>query len=126
MHGRFPSVEQRWFHFGLPIARWRVAPPMVWIDLVEGWGKVRRFFMIRFMPTRVSRQMSRRRGQCVRCGACCKLLFKCPFLKGNHCIKYAKRAKQCALFPMSPKDLKFLEHTCGFYFEEDRSPCDTP
>lgn len=104
----------------MPFSRWRVAPPWWWVRVIEGWGKVRRFVAIRLMPGRTARNLARRRGQCRLCGTCCKLLFKCPFLDDcERCKVYTKRADQCALFPMSPRDLKFLEHTCGFYFADE-------
>ena len=51
--------------------------------------------------------LSRRQGECNRCGACCKILFRCPFLgtdaDGQYtCRIYEKRFAQCRLFPLHP------------------------
>ena len=62
-----------------------------------------------------------RRGECNRCGACCKILFKCPFLvedKGMFtCRVYDHRPPSCRLFPMVPADLREVDG-CGFSFEK--------
>lgn len=64
-----------------------------------------------------------RRGECTRCGECCKILFHCPFYvedvgdgKGG-CGVYESRPATCSMFPIHPKDLTNVPSTCGFYFE---------
>ena len=91
-----------------------------------GWGKVRRVFLIAFRKKRVIAKLNRRRGACTRCGACCKILFKCPAYDesdGNpKCLIYDDRPGVCSLFPLDEKDLRdrniVMPGTkCGFYFE---------
>ena len=64
-----------------------------------------------------------RQGECNRCGACCKILFTCPFLVedegGFTCSVYDHRPPSCRLFPMVPADLREVER-CTFRFEERR------
>jgi Fe-S-cluster containining protein len=64
-----------------------------------------------------------RQGECNRCGACCKIVFKCPFLLEDAgvftCSVYDHRPPSCRLFPMLPADLRDVEQ-CGFTFEKAR------
>ena len=64
-----------------------------------------------------------RQGECNRCGACCKILFTCPFLvedKGVFtCSVYDHRPPSCRLFPMVPADLREVDR-CAFSFETSR------
>jgi hypothetical protein len=64
-----------------------------------------------------------REGECNRCGACCKILFTCPFLvedKGVFtCSVYDHRPPSCRLFPMVPADLREVDR-CAFSFEKSR------
>jgi hypothetical protein len=64
----------------------------------------------------------RRRGQCVHCGACCKLPNVCPFLKTNdkgegYCGVYPLRPLNCRKYPRTEAE-HITKDTCGFYFEE--------
>jgi Fe-S-cluster containining protein len=63
-----------------------------------------------------------RRGECNRCGACCKILFACPFLVEKEggvfsCSVYDHRPPSCRLFPMVPADIREVDG-CGFSFEK--------
>ena len=96
-----------------------------------GWGKVRRAFLIQFRKKRVEEKLDRRRGACTRCGACCKIMFKCPAYDdtdGNpKCLIYNDRPGVCSLFPLDEKDLRernvVMPGTkCGFYFEDGPRP----
>ena len=65
-----------------------------------------------------------RTGECNRCGACCKILFACPFLVEDEdgaftCSVYQRRPASCRLFPMVPADLREVDQ-CGFSFEKSR------
>jgi len=62
-----------------------------------------------------------RKGECNRCGACCKILFGCPFLVESEnglftCSVYDHRPPSCRLFPMVPADLRDVDG-CGFSFQ---------
>jgi Fe-S-cluster containining protein len=64
-----------------------------------------------------------RHGECNRCGACCKILFSCPFLIEDEgvftCSVYDHRPPSCRLFPMVPADLREVDG-CAFSFEKSR------
>ena len=88
--------------------------------LVAGWGKARRFYLIRFRSAHVAHWQRRRRGECVRCGGCCAIMFRCPHLKhDNVCKVYEHRFRQCGHFPIDPRDLRYLHTKCGFWFESE-------
>ncbi|MBI5125032.1 MAG: hypothetical protein HZA70_02235 [Planctomycetes bacterium] len=85
--------------------------------LDEGWGKLRRFYLVHYRKDYVRSQLALRRGECRRCGSCCRLMFRCPHLGGeNQCNIYTCRYKQCIAFPIDDRDLKYLRHTCGHHF----------
>jgi Fe-S-cluster containining protein len=74
-------------------------------------GKLRRFVQAKFTNQDTEALLARRTGECNRCGACCKILFKCPFLgtdaDGQYtCTIYEKRFAQCRLFPLHVADLR--------------------
>ena len=92
-----------------------------------GWGKIRRTFLVTFRKGRVVEKLDRRRGACSRCGACCKIMFKCPAYDdsdGNpKCLIYNDRPGVCSLFPLDEKDLRdrdfvMADKKCGFYFDD--------
>lgn len=91
--------------------------------LEEGVGKLRRFYLVHFQEDYVRAQLELRRGECNRCGDCCSIMFKCPHLDDeNNCAVYECRYKQCAVFPIEPRDLKFLRHRCSYYFDGEEPP----
>lgn len=92
----------------------------------QATGKVRRFVNANFRKDEVAASVAQRRGECNRCGACCEILFKCPFLKkhadgSSTCGVYDKRPDQCRLYPIEPRDLKEVRGICSFYFIEPRN-----
>ena len=90
--------------------------------LDEGWGKLRRFYLVHYREDHVRRHLTLRRGECRRCGSCCRLMFRCPHLGGeNQCNIYTCRYKQCIAFPIDDRDLKYLRHTCGHHFVSPRT-----
>lgn len=89
----------------------------------QAQGKLRRFVNINFRKEEVVASLSLRRGECNRCGACCELLFKCPFLKkhtdgSTTCGIYEDRPNQCRLFPIEKRDLEEVRGICTYYFLE--------
>ncbi len=92
----------------------------------QATGKVRRFIRANFYTKENPALLARREGECTRCGACCKILFKCPFLLEDTiketgqvqygCAIYGKYPNQCQLYPLVPKDLEEIEETCGYTF----------
>ncbi|MGB9179919.1 MAG: YkgJ family cysteine cluster protein [Pyrinomonadaceae bacterium] len=86
-------------------------------------GKLRRFVSANFRKDEVIASLALRQGDCNRCGACCELLFKCPFLKKHGdgtstCGIYEDRPNQCRLFPITKRDIEEVRGTCSFYFIE--------
>ncbi|MGH9899276.1 MAG: YkgJ family cysteine cluster protein [Pyrinomonadaceae bacterium] len=65
-----------------------------------------------------------RRGECNRCGACCEILFRCPFLKKHEdgssaCGIYQFRPNSCRLFPINRKDIDDVKGNCSYYFVDE-------
>ncbi|MHC4883561.1 MAG: hypothetical protein ACYTGH_00600 [Planctomycetota bacterium] len=95
----------------------------------QGVGKVRRFTYGRLRRDALRRKMSRRRGECRRCGACCHLLFKCPMLVVHEdgrtsCRIHNRRPDNCRFFPLDPRDVHERDiqmpcSTCGYHFVDD-------
>jgi len=94
--------------------------------MILALGKIRRIFMVYCRPGKTKDSLSKRLGECQRCGACCAILLHCPALKGNngtlHCKFYDARTKVCKTFPISQKDiddrdLVMPDRKCGFHFK---------
>ena len=89
-------------------------------------GKTRRFVQASLLRQDPEPLLAKRRGECNRCGACCKILFRCPFLgtdaEGQYtCRIYEKRFAQCRLYPLHAADLRELEGQCSYSFEAEPS-----
>ena len=92
---------------------------MLFRSAVQGWGKVRRYVLSKVRRGYVEEARARRQGECQRCGSCCAIMFRCPMLKdGNRCSVYENRPTQCGHFPIDERDLRYLEHVCGFHFAD--------
>lgn len=96
--------------------------------LLMTWGKIRRAWLIAFRKKTVEQKLSLRRGACSRCGACCKILFKCPAYDESNgeprCLIYNDRPGVCGLFPLDLKDLRERDLVmpgtkCGYWFTDD-------
>ncbi|HSB61031.1 MAG TPA: hypothetical protein VLI67_04890 [Vicinamibacteria bacterium] len=88
---------------------------------LQARGKVRRFLQAKLLKEDTDALLSLRRGECNRCGACCKILFRCPFLATDEdgsytCRIYEKRFAQCRLYPLHAEDLREVEE-CSYTFE---------
>lgn len=90
------------------------------------WGKIRRFYYSLLRSYYIKKQLLKRKGTCIRCGACCSLAFLCPYLSSKDgmqsCKVYNYRAGNCRVFPMNHADLKerdlILPGTkCGYSFD---------
>ena len=91
-----------------------------------GWGKLRRLYLINFNKGYVEQSIKERRlGECLRCGACCKLMFDCFFCTRGlptGCKIYEVRPMSCRFFPIDERDLEdrnlvLPNVPCGFYFK---------
>ena len=99
--------------------------------LLLGWGKVRRAYLHLFHRDYVRRNHARRTGECARCGACCKLMFHCPYLEGTggdtECVRHGSRWENCRVFPIdehdiADRDLVSRNGKCGYTFDPPRKP----
>ena len=84
--------------------------------------KARRSYFSNFYPAYVQASIeANREGDCTRCGACCKLVYRCPFLgedaaKLPYCRIYGElRPASCKSFPFDKVDSEIEE--CGFKFK---------
>ena len=89
----------------------------------QAQGKLRRLVNVSFRKQDVIAALALRRGECNRCGACCELVFKCPFLKKHAdgtstCGIYENRPNSCRLFPIERRDIEEVRGTCTYYFIE--------
>jgi hypothetical protein len=89
-------------------------------------GKTRRFVQSTLLRQDAASLLAKRRGDCNRCGACCKILFRCPFLatdaEGHYtCRIYEYRFAQCRLYPLHSADLRELAEQCSYSFEAETS-----
>ena len=99
----------------------------LWPRLKLLWGRPRRLIYNWFRGDYVQKSLSRRKGQCQRCGACCQLGSRCPALfyeKGLACCKVYDRRKSpnCRTFPIDERDLAdrnvlLPQKPCGYAFE---------
>jgi len=94
-----------------------------------GWGKLRRAYIHALNRSYLRRNHARRRGECARCGACCKLMFRCPYLKesdgGTECVRHGTRWENCRVFPIderdiADRDLVSKNGPCGYSFEPSK------
>ena len=91
-------------------------------------GKIRRFFRGHLNPAKVKDCHSNRESECARCGACCKILFECPYLiedeQGYYSCKiHDKRPLNCRIYPMDMKDIAERDMVspstkCGYSFKK--------
>lgn len=85
-------------------------------------GKVKRFIYCNYLKARTAELVGRRKGECLQCGSCCEILFRCPYLwvsngKKRCLIYHSGRPKQCIFFPIFEEDLKSVGWKCGYRFE---------
>ncbi|MDD4871374.1 MAG: hypothetical protein PHR77_12515 [Kiritimatiellae bacterium] len=89
-------------------------------------GTPRRLFLSIFLPGHVQKSLSKRRGKCLRCGACCQLVWKCRYFRHENgipsCALYNRyRPPNCRHFPINKPDIADRDlvspHTrCGFWW----------
>ena len=73
------------------------------------WGTPRRLFLNVFRPGYVRASLARRSGECLRCGACCRLVVRCIYFFEENglpaCRLYKLRLPNCSKFPLDCRDL---------------------
>ena len=76
-----------------------------------GLGKLRRLYLHTLHREYIRRNLARRRGECRRCGACCRLMFDCPYLDQSSeltsCTRHHMRWWNCKIFPVDERDLSW-------------------
>jgi hypothetical protein len=96
---------------------------------IHTWAALRRTILANLLPDNLLyRYKAYQRGECNRCGLCCKIQFQCPFYIeegpyntrcGIYTTPHAPTA--CVKFPIDPLDLKLLQrevgNACTFYYE---------
>lgn len=109
------SLKTPWF-FWLPE---RVLTTRTWYAAVL--RKMRRSYMAALHPGYVRASIeAKRQGDCTRCGACCSLVYKCPFLgvdsnNLHFCRIYGElRPQSCRNYPFDRIDADVEQ--CGFKF----------
>ena len=88
---------------------------VVRISSKNTWAaKVKRNVAATILPVKEERE-----GECLNCGACCKLPVECPFLgfKGeqSYCTVYEFRPPSCRKYPRSEEE-HLTKETCGYHF----------
>jgi hypothetical protein len=83
--------------------------------------KFRRFFIGTFRPGYIEQAIQdTREGDCHRCGLCCELIYKCPFLgRDSQNLPYCRiygdlRPANCRNYPFDAIDSEI--ETCGYTF----------
>jgi hypothetical protein len=91
-------------------------------------GKIRRQVLVNTQPEKVKECHQLRHGECRQCAACCKLIFRCPFLSSdNRCSIHESpvRPRSCQVFPIARQDLEDVRRSsgniCGFWFASDKN-----
>jgi hypothetical protein len=88
------------------------------LKIHDAWGTY-------FQPKETTQTLAARQGDCNRCGACCRILYRCPYLKdtedGNTtCSIYKGRPDQCATFPHDIRSIEILTEmgiSCSYTFQ---------
>ncbi|HKP86147.1 MAG TPA: hypothetical protein VJZ26_08625 [Blastocatellia bacterium] len=123
-----PEVpSRRWMYWQMTLA---VTKKVMRAPLsIHTWAALRRTVLANFLPDNlVYRYKAYQRGECNRCGLCCKIQFQCPFFIdegafNTRCAIYTTPAapQACLKFPLDPTDLKLLQreigNACTFYYE---------
>ncbi len=84
--------------------------------------KLRRFWLGTFRPAYVEQAVKERQGDCHRCGLCCELVYKCPFLgRDSQNLPYCRiygdlRPANCRNYPFDAIDSEV--DTCGYTFKK--------
>ncbi len=94
------------------------------------WFRTRMKNKLKRLTTSLFPVAHNRRGECNRCGQCCKLPYPCPFLRFDDeglssCAVYAVRPPSCRKYPRTASE-NLTPETCGYYFVpvEDLIPVD--
>jgi len=85
--------------------------------------KFRRVYLGSFRPEVIQKSIAEtRQGECHRCGLCCELIYKCPFLGRDsqnlpYCRVYGDlRPANCRNYPFDATDSEIDQ--CGYRFSQ--------
>lgn len=85
--------------------------------------KVRRFYLGTFHKEQIAKTiLEARRGECHRCGLCCELIYRCPYLGRDsqnlpYCRVYGDlRPANCHNYPFDAIDSEI--ENCSYTFKE--------
>lgn len=93
-------------------------------------GTPRRLIWNFLRPGYVRASLARRKGNCLRCGACCRLVMRCIFFHKDGelpaCRLYRVRPPNCSNFPLdrfdlADRDLVSPDHPCGYWWDDKPS-----
>ncbi len=100
------------------------------------WGKLRRYLQHTFWPGYIASSHARREGECLRCGACCRIGSQCPHFDTDDddlglCKRHEVRPRNCRIFPVDERDLADRDivspdTTCGFSFRSNGHAAPAP
>jgi hypothetical protein len=86
--------------------------------------KSRRFYLGTFKPEYITKAIQEtRQGDCHRCGLCCELIYKCPFLgRDSQNLTYCRiygdlRPANCRNYPFDRVDAEIDQ--CGYKFKPE-------
>ena len=120
-----PSRRSMYWQMTLAVAKKVVRAPFS----IHTYGAMRRTVLSNLLPDNILyRYKAYQRGECNRCGLCCKIQFQCPFFVDEgpfntrcsiYTTPYAPQA--CLKFPLDPMDLRLLQreigNACTFFYE---------
>ncbi len=122
-----------WFIVFVGALYWLV---MLWD--IKGIGRRSRHYRIKvnntwrsfFDRAYVTRHEAWRQGECAHCGACCEILWRCPFLRtdkntqSSYCSVHKSRPLPCRTFPIDPKTVELIsvdrsaDNGCSYRFQQ--------
>jgi hypothetical protein len=111
--GSFRS-EGFWFFSADYLRKTGIIPQML--------RKLRRSYFSVFRRSYVKENLERRQGDCNRCGACCELVYKCPFVARDkdelaYCRVYGTfQPASCRNYPFDEVDSEV--EVCSFSFAQ--------
>lgn len=88
--------------------------------LFQGKRRINYFFN----KKAVHHSITKRSGNCLRCGRCCHASIKCQHLEYDEkglslCKVYDQKPRLCSLYPYNETDyFDHLRDTCGYKYEE--------
>lgn len=102
-------------------------------DILSTMGKATRFIKgscKRTLGAQIIHTITSRHGKCRRCGACCQMVVRCPYLSFDssglaRCEIYKRsiRPINCMVFPRDDGDVTEVELSkkikCGYRFKEE-------